>query len=727
MKVAFVIFMSLLCHLVSATNYYVDSAAGSDSNTGTATDKPWKTIGKINSTSFAAGDSILFKKGSTWREALIVPSSGNTSKNLSFAYYGSGVNPRLLGSKVSTWSLSSGNVWVSDLTFTNPYGGGFTSEIFFEEISGTVKNGSYKSSTSALNAEYSWTWVSNKIYVYSATDPDQRYKSVEIPQIGTIIEPNNKQYLHFRGINLFYSASEGFGDGSYPNQKLTGLIVENAEIAFHGSIIAEIGYGITAVYSDMIIRNNKIHDCGRRSISLNPYASGFTVRNVLIKGNSLYNGNHTTGIDMSIGSGSFNVSLDSILICNNIIYDDPNTTMTSELLFAQNYKAGGTFTNLYIYDNIFKHPTISAVHLEGVNSAYIYNNTFYGHNKLKSGNTYHVFVDAGSTNVKIKNNIFFTDLSYDTGASGLAIYESTSQDHNQIDADYNLFYRVTASLRIIVANGANYTMSNLATIRSGLGWETHSPTPQNPLFVSTNDFHLQSASPVKSAGTIISGITCDFDGTTFGNPPSIGCFAGSGGVVAGPVYQSGCVEDNTPGVVNMSFDLTLAPVVPASTAFTVKVNSVTRTCFSVNLNGGVVNLVLSSPIQFGEVVTVSYTKPALNPLQAATGAQVENLLVKPVANNVDAVTAVDVNPGGAKIKIYPNPASRYINISYDEPYQSSQVIRIVNAAGATVSEGIIEAGTSSVQYPLNLTSGFYIIQLISGGNVTETKKLIVRN
>jgi hypothetical protein len=45
----------------NATNYYL-SPSGADTNPGTQA-QPWQTISKVNSTSFAPGDQILFQGG----------------------------------------------------------------------------------------------------------------------------------------------------------------------------------------------------------------------------------------------------------------------------------------------------------------------------------------------------------------------------------------------------------------------------------------------------------------------------------------------------------------------------------------------------------------------------------------------------------------------------------------------------------------------------------------
>ena len=63
------IFFLFLYLELQATNYFVDITNGNDTNSGTTSELPWKTINKVNleMSTFSAGDSILFKKGETWK------------------------------------------------------------------------------------------------------------------------------------------------------------------------------------------------------------------------------------------------------------------------------------------------------------------------------------------------------------------------------------------------------------------------------------------------------------------------------------------------------------------------------------------------------------------------------------------------------------------------------------------------------------------------------------
>jgi hypothetical protein len=78
----------------AATSYYF-SASGSDSNNCRSPASPCRTIGKMNSLSYAAGDSILFHGGDSFTGCVMinptsVPNKGSASNPITLDSYGSG-------------------------------------------------------------------------------------------------------------------------------------------------------------------------------------------------------------------------------------------------------------------------------------------------------------------------------------------------------------------------------------------------------------------------------------------------------------------------------------------------------------------------------------------------------------------------------------------------------------------------------------------------------------
>lgn len=99
--------------LVHATIYYV-SPTGNDANNGTSQSTPWKTIDRVNQSTYnvVAGDQILFQRGGTYRGEIIWGTSGTVSAPLTIGAYGTGAAPIISGAKLITgWTQYSGNIW----------------------------------------------------------------------------------------------------------------------------------------------------------------------------------------------------------------------------------------------------------------------------------------------------------------------------------------------------------------------------------------------------------------------------------------------------------------------------------------------------------------------------------------------------------------------------------------------------------------------------------------
>lgn len=623
-------------------NYYLRSA-GNDNNTGLSDAQAWLTIAKVNASSFSPGDTIFFNKGDTWREPLILPSSGSSSAKITFTCYGTGNAPKILGSEeVTAWTYDAGNVWYSDNTISDPYDLRFDGGIYFKETDGDLSWGRVKkSSKGALAAEYDWIWISNHIYIYSPTDPNTRYSGAEITQRISCININNKENITFDGLDIAYGGTTGIA-GNLPFSELSGLIVKNCHIHHIGVKNSEAGFGLSIWYSNMIIKNNIIHDIGRRPISLNLYTENISPHNVIIEGNTFYDGYHTSGIDIATeDTGSW----DSIIIRNNLFYQNTNPIDLVEnmesngMYIAEQTGIPGTLTNIYIYNNIFKYASNFAILFENVSSAYIYNNTFYAVNANATVLNRGMIGISGAGSYTIKNNIFYNGITYATNNNFRSL--SVSPTAGTVTSDYNLFYNTDPLQTLVTWRGTSYTPSQWASYRSETGQDSHSPTPIDPLLVSSSDYHLKAGSHAIGTGVNV-GLKTDYDGNTFNNPPSIGAseYDSKPALPVIPVYQSSFVENTTPSVIEITYSLSLTNVFPAASAFLVNVNSVARIVNAITISGTKVLLTLATPVVYGNNVTVSYTKPTTNPLQTPSGGQAVTISAQIVTNKVNAVSVV---------------------------------------------------------------------------------------
>src|ERR1700676_1757873 len=81
----------------SGATYYVDSTAGDDNYGGTLSGTPWRTLSKLNATTFSPGVRILFKSGATWTGQLWPKGSGTERHPIVIDKYGGEAKPIING------------------------------------------------------------------------------------------------------------------------------------------------------------------------------------------------------------------------------------------------------------------------------------------------------------------------------------------------------------------------------------------------------------------------------------------------------------------------------------------------------------------------------------------------------------------------------------------------------------------------------------------------------
>jgi len=292
--------------------------------------------------------------------------------------------------------------------------------------------------------------------------------------------------------------------------------------------------------------------------------------------------------------------------------------------------------------NVLKDPGVGVV-VKGMNGVKIYNNTFYS--ALTASQTNRALVEiyenpsvtppGSATGTKIKNNIFYTKNS-------IGNISITSDCLAGFESDYNVFY-CESGTPVFSLDGAQKTFAQW----QALGFDTHSVVI-NPAFKDIVNF--------------VPALRLDYGtdlGTTFKDGLAVTARWGAtdpetaaqngkwqvGAMVYKevitppapiPVYSGSVISEATPARLEMTYTLTLANVVPASSAFTVRVNSSSRSVSSVAVSGTKVLLTLASPVAYGDAITVAYIKPPANPLQTVAGGLAESFNAQPVVNNRNA-------------------------------------------------------------------------------------------
>ncbi len=286
-----------------------------------------------------------------------------------------------------------------------------------------------------------------------------------------------------------------------------------------------------------------------------------------------------------------------------------------------------------------------AINIKGISNIHIYNNTLYTDrtpSQTWRGLVYvytntDVTPNSVSHNTKIFNNIFYT--KYQTyciqvgDAEALAGFES----------DYNIFYCETGE-PLFSYCGTKKTFSEW----QALGYDTHSRVI-NPNFkdlvgfvpgerlnygINLGSSWIEGLS-VNAKWGIISPETALQNG-----PWQVGAVIYKEVTVPEPVqvpvYTGSVINDATPAKLEMTFSLTLANVLPATSSFSMSVNGSSRGVSAVSVSGTKVILTMSSPVSYGDRITVAYTKPSTNPLQTASGGQAASFSAQTVTNNLTA-------------------------------------------------------------------------------------------
>ncbi len=554
----------LLNYSAFATNYYI-SNNGYDDNNGNSPEKAWKTISKVNSTTFEAGDSILFKRGGTWREELVIKNSGTAQNYIIYSAYGTGSKPRILGSNRSeTWSLAQTNIWKSDSVLFAPRertGNSTTNHpasIFFGEKDGSITWGNMESihlnsegaptdicecsrdnGFTLLDKEYDWCWEDNHIYVYSTENPADRYDYIEVPQRVSAIKMeshNAQQYIKIENLELMFALKYGFDEGWPMAYQKRGLQIKNCHIAYMGTKGAASAIGLQVWYSDMLIQGNDIHDCGRRNISYNVYSDTRTLslvfENVVFDNNTLHNGYHTTGIDIY---GGYNDLFRNFVIKNNYIWDNPEddpSNQPNDFTSMGVYLSSGAarFENFQIYNNVFSYIKQKHLIAENLKNSFIVNNTFCGMNIHAGGSGYRGMITVSSSpeNLVIDNNIFYGNVNTEYVLSGITF---AGNSYLGATMNNNLYYQEYPNQRMVTIDGTgrSYKMNQWDTYKSETSWDANSPVPANPLFMNApDDLSLSPNSPAILTGKYHAEVLTDILGKLRNNPPGIGAFEYNG-------------------------------------------------------------------------------------------------------------------------------------------------------------------------------------------------------
>lgn len=230
--------------------------------------------------------------------------------HITFTRYGNGTNKPIVEcintitgwDDTGNWTDNGGsvaNTWYMTLT-TNPR----RVHVNGAEVlsADRISGGSGPQSTFPLSSTYKFFWQSNRLYIYSATNPASTFSSIEgLQNCSTLLDITDKNYVKIDGIDFRGGHTQTIaGRGS------AGNIIQNNSVGYGRTpIIYLVGSSPTfTTVADLIIRNNTIDTQwgfptapGNGYDDISGVGEGIEMRHglddVYIYGNSILNVIHT--------------------------------------------------------------------------------------------------------------------------------------------------------------------------------------------------------------------------------------------------------------------------------------------------------------------------------------------------------------------------------------------------------------------------------------------------
>ena len=347
----------------AGTTYYVDSKTGNDSNAGISSTRPWKTLAKVNSVTFAPGDTILFKSGSIWTGQLWPKGSGKQLQPITIDRYGGEIKPviRGAGQAEDAVLLKNQEYWeIRNLEITNTGKGNATRR----GVHVTVQNYGdahhiYLRSLTVHDVNGTDSVKENGGIIYSCDGETKPSRFVDLR-----IEDNRVYRVDRSGI--FGESSHWERSKWYPS---LGVVIRN-------NVLEDIGGdGIVNVATDgALVEYNVVGHANQRSAGNNVAIWAWSADNTIIQHNEAFatRGRHDSeGFDSDWNSHNtiiqYNYSHDNeggfLLICNEGGWDT---------------KSNSGNTGTIVRYNISQNDHHKVISIAGpTTDSYIYNNTIY--------------------------------------------------------------------------------------------------------------------------------------------------------------------------------------------------------------------------------------------------------------------------------------------------------------------------------------------------------------
>ena len=414
--------------------YYIDSISGADGNSGTSPRQAWKTLTKVNATTFHPGDRILFVSGCVWTGQLWPKGSGTAEHPIVIDKYGGDVLPVINGAGLAEDAvlLKNQEYWeVRNLAITNT---GSTPG---------VRRGANLIAENSGDLHHLYLEGLN-IRDVNGSEKDKANGGISYHAIGDV-KPSRFVDLRIEGNTISHVDRSGiFGWSThwqrskwYPS---LGVVIRN-------NVLDDIGGdGIVNVATDgALVEHNVVSRASQRSQDYNVGIWPWSADNTVIQYNEVYGtrGQHDAeGFDSDWNSRNtiiqYNYSHDNdggfLLICNE---------------GSQSPRDSAGNVGTIVRYNVSQNDHHRGIKLSGpVKNTLIYNNTIYVGKGENVDVVLHTDWTGWASDTYLYNNIFYVEgtarFGYGVKGNEDGSYDSApgpGKSTNNV-YDYNVYYGV---------------------------------------------------------------------------------------------------------------------------------------------------------------------------------------------------------------------------------------------------------------------------------------------
>ncbi len=516
--------------LAAGNTYYVNCAAASD-GTGSST-SPWNNLGTVNSKTFAAGDSLLFNRGTTCAGSFVFRSSGTSASPITIGAYGSGPLPVIdgTGQNRAVKLLDTSYVIMQDIEVANSrvWGILLTTDHDAPAVGITLRNLVVHHVTGGDYTAMSAKWTGLVVFAPGMiVEPDMTKGSGTYTRksyFDTVLVDNVTAYDTTMWGGIFVWGVQIDQDFQWSRDCVNQAVQSRNIIIQNSTVHNTYGDGITQYCSrNGTLQSNVVYQSGMQppptSIGTPVALWWWNSENMLGQFNEAYD-NHSPGVD----GGAFDIDYGSTNTTMQYNYGHGNSTYcigvfgykgsTTNNTVRYNICAGNGTVHTYLdQGTVTAMPGDSEIYLctwgggKLVNT-WIYNNTFYVNSTGQSAGLISDCPGGGDADTGgiFKNNLV---------VSGIANVLGDASVLNNRVRDYNLYYYTGGTFSD--PNREPNSIYNQDPLVNALGYDgIGRPTTQ---------WTLQAGSPAIDHGTnACAGVSGCSTGTRdfFGNPIPLG-------------------------------------------------------------------------------------------------------------------------------------------------------------------------------------------------------------